>query len=144
MDRHRSPAVLLLVVSLLASGCGYTAQADENAQQPATVEAVSGSDLSRIQLSADAADRIGLATTQVATARGGRTSVPYSAVIYWIDGRTWVYAQTGDLTFLREPVDVDEVSGSRAILKTGPPAGTIVVKTGGVELLGTEFEIEGE
>jgi hypothetical protein len=144
MDRHRPAAWLLVAAFLLASGCGYTAQADEDSQQPATVEAVSGSDVSRIVLSADAAHRIGLATAPVSAVGAGRTSVPYSAVIYWIDGRTWVYAQEGDLTFLREPVDIDEVRGSRAILKSGPPAGTVVVKTGGVELLGTEFEIEGE
>jgi hypothetical protein len=75
---------------------------------------------------------------------GQRKTVPYSAVIYWIDGGTWVYAQTGPRTFVREAIDIDEVDGNVAVLKTGPPAGTRVVTVGGEELLGTEFAIEGE
>jgi hypothetical protein len=78
--------------------------------------------------------------------RGGgqRSTVPYSAVIYWIDGGTWVYVRTGPLTFRRAPVEIDQVDGDVAVLVRGPPAGTPVVSVGGEELLGTEFEIEGE
>jgi hypothetical protein len=78
--------------------------------------------------------------------RGGgvRKTVPYSAVIYWIDGGTWVYAETGARTFVREAIDIDGVDGDVAVLKSGPPAGTRVVTVGGEELLGTEFAIEGE
>ncbi len=75
---------------------------------------------------------------------GQRKTVPYSAVIYWIDGGTWVYARTGPLTFMRRPIAVDEVDGDVAVLTSGPPAGTQIVSVGGEELLGTEFEIEGE
>jgi hypothetical protein len=75
---------------------------------------------------------------------GQRKTVPYSAVIYWIDGGTWVYARTGPLTFVRRPIAIDEVDGDVAVLTSGPPAGTQIVSVGGEELLGTEFEIEGE
>ena len=75
---------------------------------------------------------------------GTRETVPYSAVIYWVDGGTWVYARTGPMTFVRQPVVVDSVQDGVAVLSSGPPKGTVVVRVGGEELLGTEFEIEGE
>ena len=77
---------------------------------------------------------------------GGRRqkTVPYSAVIYWIDGGTWVYTRTGPLAFVRSPIEIDEVDGDVAVLQSGPPVGTQVVSIGGQELLGTEFQIEGE
>jgi hypothetical protein len=82
---------------------------------------------------------------QLAVRGGGqRLTVPYSAVIYWIDGGTWVYVRTAPLTFRRAPVEIDRVDGGVAVLRRGPPAGTPVVTVGGEELLGTEFEIEGE
>jgi hypothetical protein len=78
--------------------------------------------------------------------KGGseRKTVPYSSVIYWIDGGAWVYTQIAPLTFVRAPIDIDEVDGDVVILNSGPPAGTRIVSVGGEELLGTEFQIEGE
>lgn len=78
--------------------------------------------------------------------KGGseRKTVPYSSVIYWIDGGAWVYTQVAPLTFVRAPIDIDEIDGNVAVLKSGPPAGTRIVSVGGEELLGTEFQIEGE
>lgn len=78
--------------------------------------------------------------------KGGseRKTVPYSSVIYWIDGGAWVYTQVAPMTFVRAPIVIDEVDGNVAVLKSGPPAGTRIVSVGGEELLGTEFQIEGE
>ena len=82
---------------------------------------------------------------QLAQKGGGqKETVPYSSVIYWIDGGAWVYTQIAPLTFVRAPIDIDQVDGDVVILKSGPPAGTRVVTVGGEELLGTEFQIEGE
>ena len=75
---------------------------------------------------------------------GAQETVPYSSVIYWIDGGAWVYTQVAPLTFVRAPIVIDEVDGNVAVLKSGPPAGTKIVSVGGQELLGTEFQIEGE
>jgi|tagenome__1003787_1003787.scaffolds.fasta_scaffold20989775_5 multidrug efflux system membrane fusion protein len=75
---------------------------------------------------------------------GVRKTVPYSAVIYWIDGGTWVYERTAPLTFVRHPITVESIDGDVAVLSKGPAIGAEVVAVGGVELLGTEFEIEGE
>ncbi len=78
--------------------------------------------------------------------KGGseRKTVPYSSVIYWIDGGAWVYTQIAPLTFVRAPIDIEQIDGDVAILRSGPPAGTRIVSVGGEELLGTEFQIEGE
>ena len=82
---------------------------------------------------------------QLAQKGGGqKETVPYSSVIYWIDGGAWVYTQIAPLTFVRAPIVIDEVDGDTAVLTSGPPAGTRIVSVGGEELLGTEFQIEGE
>lgn len=82
---------------------------------------------------------------QLAQKGGGQMeTVPYSSVIYWIDGGAWVYTQVAPLTFVRAPIVIDEVDGDTAVLTSGPPAGTRIVSVGGEELLGTEFQIEGE
>jgi hypothetical protein len=82
---------------------------------------------------------------QLAQKGGGqKETVPYSSVIYWIDGGAWVYTQIAPLTFVRAPIVIDEVDGDTAVLASGPPAGTKIVSVGGEELLGTEFQIEGE
>jgi len=66
-------------------------------------------------------------------------TIPYSAIIYDINGGTWVYESTSDSVFVRQRVEVDFISGDRAALRQGPPPGTKIVATGALELFGTEF-----
>jgi RND family efflux transporter MFP subunit len=65
-------------------------------------------------------------------------TVPWSAVIHDLHGGTWVYEQTGERAFVRRRVVVRFVTGDRAVLATGPPAGTRIVSAGAAELFGTE------
>ena len=65
--------------------------------------------------------------------------IPYAAVLYDADGKTWVYANPGPRTFLRAPITVDRIDGDDAFLSDGPPSGTAVVTVGAEELYGTEF-----
>jgi hypothetical protein len=226
--------LLLLVVGLGATGCGYSAPAEGEGDEPAKVEPIEDSDISKVVLSEDAAKRIGLQTAQVTVqhveaglrvvgtvapdpARSGsvlvrvslpaaerakvdiaeparvtvagdelvaaaagkpggggllsyelqgagqavhpgqrlrvelqfkdagqRLTIPYSAVIYGVEGGVWTYTTQGPLTFVRAPITIAAVQGTTAVLSKGPPAGTEVVTVGGEELLGTEFAIEGE
>ena len=226
--------LLLLVVGLQGTACGYSAPAEGEGDEPAKVEAIEDSDLSKVVLTEDAAKRIGLETAPVAmaqveegttvsgqvvanpagsgsvlvrvslpaserakvdaalpasvavgsdqivappvgdTASGGaltyeldgvgasvrpgqrlrvklvfagggeELTIPYSAVIYGIEGGVWAYTSTGPLTFVRAPITVASIQGDVAVLSEGPAAGTEVVTVGGEELLGTEFAIEGE
>jgi hypothetical protein len=226
--------LLLVVVGLPATACGYASPAEGEGPGPARVEAIEDSDLSKVILTPDAAKRIGLETARVAmsqveqgttvsgrvvanpvgsgsplvrvslpaterakvdaalparvtvgsdelvappvggTAAGGalayeldgvggavhagqrlrvelvfsgggeQLTIPYSAVIYGVEGGVWAYTSAGPLTFVRAPITVASIQGNTAVLSEGPAPGTEVVTVGGEELLGTEFAIEGE
>ena len=69
---------------------------------------------------------------------GLRKLVPYSAIIYELDGRTSVYTSPESRTFMRAPVVVDYITGDLAVLSDGPPIGTQVVAVGATELYGAE------
>jgi hypothetical protein len=67
--------------------------------------------------------------------------VPYSAVIYGLNGETWAYVRNpgeGSLTFVRAPITVDHVEGGLAFLSDGPPVGTEVVTVGAALLYGAD------
>lgn len=64
--------------------------------------------------------------------------VPYAAVIYGLQGETWVYTNPEPLVFVRESIAVDYIEGEQAVLLEGPPAGVAVVTVGGAELYGAE------
>jgi len=64
--------------------------------------------------------------------------VPYSAVHYDGKGAAWVYVSLQPLTFERQRIEVDHVVGNLAVLKAGPPVGTLVVTTGVPMLHGAE------
>ena len=65
-------------------------------------------------------------------------TVPWSAVVFDIYGGTWVYKQTSPHTFVRARVQVSFLSGSTAVLASGPTPGTKIVTQGVAELLGIE------
>ena len=71
-------------------------------------------------------------------------TIPYAAVVYYLDGNTWTYTKTGDLTFQRAPIKVAGIDGDVATLTAGPAVGTPVVVVGAPEVLGAELEIDGE
>jgi hypothetical protein len=70
-----------------------------------------------------------------------RSVVPYEAVIYDLQGETWVYTNPAPLTYVRHQVKVDYIDGENAVLAQAPPMGTKVVSVGVAELFGTEFGI---
>ena len=75
------------------------------------------------------------------TLSGGETPrnvVPYAAVLYGVNGETWVYTAPEPLVFVRQPITIDYIEGDLAILSEGPEAGTAVVTVGAAELFGAE------
>jgi hypothetical protein len=64
--------------------------------------------------------------------------IPYSALVYDPHGVTWTYTNPEPLTFVRHCVEVEFIEGDRAVLRTGPPTGTVVVTVGAALLLGIE------
>jgi hypothetical protein len=144
MQRSRQAlvAVGLLAVALQLSACTQqAADAEADAVEPARVEHVEGTDVSRLTLTAKAAERLGIQTKPVLAGRVGRATrrvIPYSAILYDAKGDTWVYANPEPLAYVRERVTVDYIQGDQAILTDGPPAGTPVVTVGAAELYGAE------
>lgn len=144
--RNKLTSAALLSVCLLApalAGCTPTS-AETGAVAPASVEEVQGSDVKKVTLTQDAAAAIGIQTAPVTGASGGRLTVPYAAVIYYLDGTAWTYTATAERQYMRVPITVEAITGDRATLTSGPAAGTPVVVVGAPELLGAELEIAGE
>ena len=140
--RGRAMAALLAV--LLAAGslsaCSEVTPPEKEHYSPAAISPVKGEDdLVSITLTQEGADRIEIATGTVRS-RDGRSSIPYSALLYENDGSAFVYTNPRGLTYVRAHIDIDRVAGDRVLLDEGPPVGTRVVTTGAPQVHGAELE----
>lgn len=70
--------------------------------------------------------------------QGARLVVPFSSLLYDINGETYVYISPEPFKFLRVPVVVERIDDDMVILEEGPAAGTHVVTIGAVELYGAD------
>ncbi|MGH2380058.1 MAG: hypothetical protein ACRDG7_02420 [Candidatus Limnocylindria bacterium] len=129
----------LVIASLMLTGCSDPAEAP--ADEAIHIEELE-SGLSSLTLSAKAAERLGVQTTEVED-RGAQKVVPYASVIYDAQGATWAYVATEQLSFERASIVVELITGDEAILTDGPPAGTPVVIVGAAELYGAETGVGG-
>lgn len=147
-------AAAFIVPGLQLSGCAGEVEPPHSLGAPAHVEKIAGSDVSRVTLTSKAMERLDLKTapvraaeTQVAAISDGdaspKTSVPYSAVFYGVNGKTWVYTSPETGEFIRHLVKVDNIRGDEAILSEGPPIDTQVATVGVAEIFGTESGIGG-
>lgn len=135
--------VLLVIAGLLLPACGAPATTEEGGVKPATVEAIPGSDLSKVILTADAAKRADIQTAPVRNEQvngAQREVIPYDAVLYDASGNTWTYTSPEPLTFIRHQITVESIEDGQAILSAGPPVGMAVVTVGAAILYGAEFE----
>ena len=129
-------SVALIAFALLAGGCGGSS-GEEAVSEPARVE--SGGGVTKVVLSADAAKLLGVETAPVHAAAGGKRLIPFAAVLYDPNGKTWTYTSPKPLVFVRRDIRVDRIDGERAILSAGPPTGTPVVTVGATEIWGVEY-----
>lgn len=127
--------MLMLMAVFLLAACGGTEGPTKI--EPASVEPIAGTEFNRIVLTARAAERLGIETDTIQE-NGSGTVVPYAAVIYGLNGETWVYAVSEPLTYARAPITIDHIDGDMAVLLDGPPAGTEVVTVAVAELYGTD------
>ncbi len=146
--KYLAVGVAAAAVAALA-GCGGGSSPTDPA--PAALKPVPGSVVKQVSLTQQAIHRLGIATQPVqaaAVAQSGQRRmhkvIPYSAVVYDTDGSTWTYVNTKTRTFVRQPITVDAIEGTAAVLERGPAVGAAVVTVGAPELLGTEYEISGE
>ena len=143
MHSKRWIAILGLLIAVpQLSACTQTSAEATGGAEPAKVEHVEGSsDVSRLTLTAKAAERLGIQTAQVReqkVAGKQRKVIPYGALLYDSKGDTYVYVTAQPLTYVREPVTVDYIGAGSVVLTEGPAAGTVVVSVGSAELYGTE------
>jgi hypothetical protein len=161
-NRWRASTLLLIgALALGVSACGRAPATEdgEAASGEARVEQIQGTDQSRVILTRQAAERLGIQTAEVRDARVAakpaatgqrrspatmRKTIPYAAVLYDEHGHTWVYTNPAPLTFIRKRIGVDFVTGDLAVLLKGPSTGTRVVTVGAPELLGAELGVGGE
>lgn len=137
-------AGLIAAVSLLAA-C-QKPKSTQHAEHPAEVKKIEGTELCRLTFSEKAMQRIDLKTDRIREQKVARSTspqkvVPYSSLIYDPQGLTWVYTSPQPRTFVRQKVNVDYIEGDLAVLKDGPPTGTVVATVGVAELYGTEFKV---
>lgn len=135
-------------MSALAA-CGSGSSSADPA--PASVKQLPGSVVKQVSLTQQAMHRVGVATRpvqQAAVAQSGQRRthkvIPYSAVVYDTDGSTWTFVNIKPRTFVRQPITVNAIEGTVAVLDRGPVLGAAVVTVGAPELLGAEYEISGE
>lgn len=114
--------------------------------EPAKVE--HQGEIGKLTLTKEAIARLDIQTASVQAAQAGdadkesvRAAVPYSAIVYAPTGQEFVYASPEPRVFVRQPVIVDYIEGDVAVLKSGPPPGTLVASVGAAELLGTEVGV---
>jgi hypothetical protein len=137
----RRVVALLILTGLVLPACAKLAEEEEVLNQPATLEPIEGTEVSRITLTEEAAGRVEIQADPVLEA-GTATVIPYAAVFYTADGETWTYTSPEPLTYVRVPIVVDHIRGEKAFLSQGPPLGTEVVTQGASELYGTETDVE--
>lgn len=143
MRRHRSLTALLIVSVLLLPACADASKEEESSGDgPARLEAVDGTDLSKVILTAEAVERLELKTETVQGGTHGQLLIPEAAVFYGTDGEAWTYTSPEDLTYLRESIEIDHIDGDAAYLSAGPGVGTAVVTVGAPELFGVETGID--
>lgn len=137
--------ICLCLLFLPAVAACEVSEAAPESNPPAVVEAVPGSEVPTVKLTDDAAAAAGIATAPVTrAAAAGQLTMPYAAVIYYLDGTTWTYLAESKNVFRRVPIHVLSISGQVATLTAGPAVGSQVVVVGAPEVLGSELEISGE
>ena len=134
---------LLILAGLQLAACGQTPSATAGKIAPAKVEK-GAEGINRLILTEKAAQRLDIQTAPVREEQvngAPRKIIPYAAVLYDLQGKTWTYTNPETLTFVRQSITIDRIDGDRAILTDGPPTGTAVVTVGVAELYGTDTGI---
>ena len=125
--------VTVLLAGFLLSACGGQVPVTGEKVAPSMLEPIEGSELSRVILTEKAAERLGIETV---LASG--IEVPYAAVIYDTEGKTWMYTNPAPLTYVRALIMIDYIEGDTAFLSESLASDLTVVTVGVIELYGTE------
>lgn len=139
--RARLTCGLVVVAALSLAGCTEVESETVAGYEPSKLEPVKGEDdLQRVTFTPEGAKRVGLRTARVRRS-AKHTVVPYAALLYSPEGKTYVYTTPRPLEYLRAEVKVKSIEGDRMVLTSGPPVGTEIVTVGATEVYGTELEV---
>lgn len=151
MTSHKPLRLSLAAVACAAllsslSACAQpTAMAQSAVQSvsddPAKVEKNAETGIARITLTERGLERLQLKTDTVKPGAGGTDVVlPYAALLYAANGKTWVYTNPAPRVYQRQAVTVAKVEAGVVTATEGPAAGTTIVTVGSAELFGAEFD----
>lgn len=129
--------LLALAVTLFLAACSQNADAGPAKIEPAKIEPTGDEGFNKVTLTEKAAQRLGIATETVAQ-MGQDTAVPYAALVYGLNGETWVYVNPAPLTYVRQTVTVDHIEDGMVVLADGPAVGAEVVTVAVAELYGAD------
>ena len=138
LSRRRWIAVATLSLALLPlSGCKEATVEESAGYEPSKLEALPGDkERKRVTFTAEGASRTGLETEEIRD-----RVIPYAALLYDPEGKTYVYTSPEPLSYVREEIKVDRIDGDRVHAADAPANGTKVVTVGAVEVYGAELEI---
>lgn len=140
LQRLPVAAAVCAVLMFYLPGCAQpSAVATSASEPPATVEKNSTTGIARITLSQRAIDRLELRTDTVKPAAGASLLIPYAALLYDAQGKTWVYTNPAPRVYERHAVTVTKVDAGAVTASAGPAVGTAVVTVAAAELFGAEF-----
>ena len=140
---RRLPVAAAACAALLFSlpACAEpSALAESASEAPAKVEKNATTGIARITLSKRAIDRLQLLTDTVKPGpEGAGVLLPYAALLYDAQGKTWVYINPEPRVYERKAVTVTKIEAGAVTASDGPAAGTPVVTVAAAELFGAEF-----
>jgi hypothetical protein len=134
--RRIAALAALAVLGLALGGCAKVKTEEQGAEKAAKVEKVG--DTNKVILVEQAVKRLGIETAPVGELDAHHETVPYSAVIYDAEGRSWVFTTSGERAYVKAPIAIDRIDGDQVLLTAGPPPGSQVVTQGAEELFGVE------
>jgi hypothetical protein len=129
-----SVRVVLALGAAALAGCTEVESESETGYEPSKLRKT------HVEFTPEGAKRTGLRTEAVERT-GRRVSVPYAALLYDPEGKTYVYTSPKELHYVKAEVRVARVESGRVVLARGPPPGSRVVTTGAAEVYGTELEV---
>ena len=135
--------LVLVSVVMLLSACGGKVPVTGEKVAPSRVEPIEGSEFSRVVLTEKAVQRLDLQTVpvEIREMNSEHLAVPYAAVMYGLEGDTWVYTNPEPLVYVRQAIVVDYIDGDWVALNEGPEIGTPVVTVGAPLLYGAEVGV---
>jgi hypothetical protein len=145
--KHKINFFTVIILALLFPACQQP-ESNYIKIEPAHIEHLDNSELSKITLTEKAAVRLVLKTGIVTEeplgeGYGAQTQkvTPYASIIYDAIGQTWVYTNPEPLVYIRHEIKIDRIKGNKVYLLEGPPVGTRVATQGAAELYGTEYHV---